>query len=100
MNCKPGDIALVIGSIAGNLGRIVHVLWQGRHASLEGPAWLVECVSGRLLYGRQTLDGPINLVDCVIFLDRQLRPVSGLDPGDAIGDPAEETLEVEAEGLA
>lgn len=39
MNCKPGDLAVVVRSVCGNEGKICRVL---RASELELPDWVVE----------------------------------------------------------
>lgn len=76
MKCKVGDIALVVGSIAENLGRIVVVLAPSLHFTGDA-GWLVRCVAGRPLGGRILLEDPIRPCACVTFLDGQLHPIPG-----------------------
>ena len=77
MNCKVGDIAVVIGSIAKNLGRMVVVCSAGQR--YDGtPGWLVCCVGGRALGGRISPDAPIRMCGMVHFADHQLKPIRGL----------------------
>ena len=77
MRCKPGDIAIVIGSIANNLGRLVVVCWAGTR--FDGSAsWKVRCVGYRKLGGRRSADAPIVPCDWVMFTDRQLQPIPGV----------------------
>lgn len=85
MNCKPGDLAIIVWSAAGNEGKIVRCvrllgerLWYGPgEASMPYPTWEVD----RDLHdwgGEVGRDVP----------DAQLRPIR--DPGD---DAVDETLE-------
>ena len=77
MNCKPGDLAVVIGSIADNLGRMVVVCCAGqRYDGSHG--WMVRCVGGRPLGGRLGPSAPIHMCPFVHFSDGQLQPIRGL----------------------
>jgi hypothetical protein len=92
MNCKPGDLAIVIGALhtPENIGRIVEVVrptahgdvfmsCNGRHATLGAngvwPAWRVR--SDKPLYWRLR-NGSLMEVMEVPMSDQFLRPVSGI----------------------
>ena len=77
MRCKLGDITIVIGSIANNLGRLVVI--SGAGTRFDGSAsWKVRCVGYRKLGGRRSADAPIVPCDWVMFTDRQLQPIPGV----------------------
>lgn len=45
LNCRPGDLAVIVRSTAGNEGTIVHCVRlepQPWWAIIEGPRWLIE----------------------------------------------------------
>jgi len=69
MNCKPGDLAIVVGPVDDEkwLGKILRVLHLHQNPEL-GPCWLTDC-------------------DKWNFTDASLRPIR--DPGD---DAVDETL--------
>lgn len=73
MNCKPGDLALVVRSILGNEGKVVRCIrWSEKWPGV----WVI--------------DRPIGLLDgCAVSYapDWMLRPIR--DPGD---DAQDETL--------
>lgn len=74
MNCKPGDLAIVVKSIAGNEGKIVRVLRLHPSPPLQffdGPRWLIDQV---LL---DSLGRPIDHL-----ADRVLRPIRDSDRED------------------
>lgn len=83
MNCKPGDLAVIVApdTSTRNLGKIVRVL----HGSRLGDGWWwVESLSPAFMNGpgscdRVAMEGNIE--------DRRLRPIR--DPGD---DAVDETL--------
>lgn len=80
MNCKQGDMAYVVSSMAGNEGKIVRCLRQVQ--SPFGPAWVVDPVLFRL-------DGsPFTGV-----WDSSLRPIRGdlLDDSETSAQPREVT---------
>lgn len=90
LNCKPGDLAIVVNAQhPENIGQIVEVLGPATSKPFKltvlGHVWRVKTVSGRdtLFYhydisGRivRYVEGPVP--------DFCLRPVSGLDDGDAV----------------
>lgn len=85
MNCKPGDLAIVVRSYAGNEGKIVRCvrllseaqLWEGPGIdSLISPDWEVDLPLRNCGGGMQS-----SIPDCL------LRPIR--DPGD---DAVDETL--------
>jgi hypothetical protein len=85
MNCKPGDLAIVIRGRSGkNDGKIVRVIrpssgnqsaggWTWVHYPEDGPAWM--CEGGDLYTGNGNLAGNIGF-----FRDSSLKPIR--DPGD------------------
>lgn len=89
LNCKVGDLAIVVNTdLPENLGQIVEVLGvqTGEPLLLEGPGhyWQVRAVSGRktLIY-RYNDTGRLAEHEEGPAPDRCLRPVSGLRDGDA-----------------
>ena len=94
MNCKQGDLAIVIRSKLGNLGKIVRILEpfykgfigpDGRSYGNIGdePTWIVECDSGLVV---QRINGGTISLKIRAFSDAGLRPLRD-QPGD------DETLE-------
>lgn len=81
LNCKAGDLAVVVKSEAGNEGKIVrclrylgYQLWRDRDNSpLCRPTWEID-------QGLYSLDGSLRSEIC----DDQLRPIR--DPGDDAKD--------------
>lgn len=76
MNCKPGDLAIVVNcEFHENIGRLVQVLWgasmSGRH---EGkPGWLIQS-EGRPLRCHLNAGGT-GLREQTRALDENLRPI-------------------------
>lgn len=87
MNCKPGDLAVMIRSSAGNEGTFVHVVGsdiEGMSGSegYPGAGWLWHCRAHRPIAGHT------GFIDVEFaFPDAWLRPIR--DPGD---DAVDETL--------
>lgn len=76
MNCRPGDIAVIVGGIEANVGRMVRVIkacdalhWAMCHADWEVELLQTTTTSGPL--GEQD-SGPGMVCVCV---DRILRPI-------------------------
>ena len=91
LNCKPGDLAIVVNTtLPENLGQIVEVIGtktkQGPDIKGPGHVWHVRTVSGRptLLYRYNGAGGRIDKLAEGPAPDCRLRPVSGLDNGDAV----------------
>jgi len=81
MNCKPGDLAVVVSSAAGNEGKIVKCLQHVRHPFIDAgvlDAWLTEPMLRNVL-GKQ-----------VPSPDFRLRPIR--DPGDDAVDESKAWL--------
>ena len=68
MNCKPGDLAIVLFSGYGNEGKIVDVI----KASQNYPGFWMCGVRGR------KINSNLGEVEQAAFEDRYLKPVSGL----------------------
>jgi len=84
MNCKPGDVAIVIApdTTTRNLGKLVHVV--GTSPFGDG-WWWVECLSRAHVYRE---DGGAGFIaTCGNIEDHRLRPIR--DHGD---DARDETL--------
>lgn len=89
MNCKQGDLAIVVRSWAGNEGKIVRCLRLATEREIScvsfdktsGPVWVTDSV---LFYAYR--DGP-KAGSGPLCLDSYLRPIR--DPGD---DATDETL--------
>jgi hypothetical protein len=87
MNCKPGDLAIVIRSNAGNEGLIVAVeRWaDARTVTLAGglnrdPGWLCVARAFNVFdYGQKRVVGT---VDRGVFPDKNLRPIRDNDGED------------------
>lgn len=81
MNCKPGDLAVVVGGrFPQNVGKLVRVIepQPGRSG-----AWLVECLASMA-----STYGVLSAGAIATCFDAQLRPIR--DPGD---DAVDETLQ-------
>jgi hypothetical protein len=88
MNCKPGDMAVVVvGENRGVLCRCLHLSGVSALASVlmgvQGPFWRVELLSRAV----NSLDEPLPAGHLALIEDRRLRPIR--DPGD---DATDETL--------
>ena len=89
LNCKPGDLAIVVSAAQPqNIGQILLVLGlpTGKPFNLpgHGHVWQVRAVSGRKTLRYRHADGRIVQHVEGPAPDRRLRPVSGLDDGDAV----------------
>ena len=89
MNCKPGDLAVVVKSWAGNEGRIVRVIRLCQEASKNYNIDSRGILTAPQLYwvidqALPDFEGTLSHA----FPDSQLRPIR--DPGD---DARDETLE-------
>jgi len=84
MNCKPGDLAIIVSSRLApeNIGRIVEVM-RRRIPDRLFPCWIVR--SGRPLVERWE-NGSVEMVFERLYRDSCLRPVSGLSITDDIKD--------------
>lgn len=84
MNCKPGDLAIIVRSrfAPENIGRIVEVM-RRRNGERAGPQWLVR--SDRDLVERWE-NGWVRLVRQRFYLDVCLRPISGVPVTDDVKD--------------
>ena len=74
MNCKPGDLAIVVKSIAGNEGKIVRVLRLHPNPPFnffDGPRWFID---------RVLLDNAGDPIDHLA--DVVLRPIRGTELQD------------------
>ncbi|MBA3599499.1 MAG: hypothetical protein H0W40_19335 [Methylibium sp.] len=81
MRNKPGDLSIVIGGIAANLGFIVKVL---ERIPFEAEAWYVVS-EGRPLTGynpKMPELGPKFVSRNGCAWDRNLRPLKGMDQGE------------------
>jgi hypothetical protein len=94
MNCKPGDLALVVRStIPENLGKIVHVMQAFNEGDLgvisldKGHLWLCEAAGSPLLM-RGALSLAIKHLQKCPIPDHCLRP---LRPGEDVDDNASTT---------
>jgi hypothetical protein len=92
MNCKPGDLAIVIkASRESNIGKIVRVL---RLYSREekGVAWEVECETVVEVVGIfNQRPARRNPEKALIAWDDWLRPISGVPVNDEVTDDIKET---------
>lgn len=103
MNCKPGDLAVVIRApiAEDNIGAIVKVIepFRGDYTPSVGFAWVVE-LTGRPLLGVNNINGKMTHTaagdtESVVAFDHDLRP---LRPGEPPDDTAtDEPLELIAE---
>ena len=85
MNCKPGDLALLVNSdFETNIGKLVKVLKTSDESTPEIPEW--ECEAIGFLRSYQYIDDfllcerPTNPGELIDIEDRDLRPIR--DPGD------------------
>lgn len=96
MNCKPGDLAVIVGKHALNVNRLVNVLRTYKGELIEGieyyvePGihyWVIESAGASPLMSRMEFGPPI---PCKLHVarDASLRPIR--DPGD---DATDQTLE-------
>jgi hypothetical protein len=88
MNCKPGDLAILTGGFAENLGAIVEVIEPNIEYTAEfgHQIWRVR-VTGLALKVRGRFSGAERSCNHVCnALDRQLRPISGLPIDEEITD--------------
>jgi hypothetical protein len=97
MNCKPGDLAIVVSStqtpeIVGRIVECVRLVGPGEILSANGirldpraigPTWLVR--ASRALPNRRT-NGFLEWLPERFLADRRLRPISGLPITDDIKD--------------
>ena len=84
MNCKPGDLAIIVadgqGGASDAIGMIVEV--QAARVSVAGPGWLVK------MQERKTVEvwatGEKTTTDLLIVADAWLRPISGIPIDDEV----------------
>lgn len=82
MNCKPGDLAIMVSSeIQENIGLIFEVISLHIEASNEygKPVW-------NITSPRKTMSGDGELSQDGIAFDSQLRPITGLPITDDVTD--------------
>ena len=83
MNCKPGDLAIVIRATTSARGKIVEVI--ERADDVDGlPAWLVRFQGAAVVRNKES--GAMTLgcdADCP---DAWLRPISGVPVLDEVSD--------------
>jgi hypothetical protein len=83
MNCKPGDLAVVVNG--PNIGGLCRVVSPYTVRMVEGLCWNIECLSRM----RDNLTGnPVAPGTAALCADAFLRPIR--DPGD---DAVDETLQ-------
>ena len=97
MNCKPGDLAIIIGAVLtpemiGCVVECVHLTVPGEVLKcnalalplrLDGPAWLVR---GTGLIPNRSTSGRLEFLPERFVSDKYLRPVSGLPVTDDVTD--------------
>ncbi|MFA5898103.1 MAG: hypothetical protein WC829_03200 [Hyphomicrobium sp.] len=79
MNCKPGDLAIIVRSEAGNLGKIVRCIKVLRNEFWTGPSL------GTRMTATLEIDIPLASWDGVVsnhIADDQLRPIRDNDGED------------------
>lgn len=97
MNCKPGDLAIVVRSVAPeNIGRIVTVIRlvvpgeqfaEGRRLVEVGNGWLVQCDRPLVT----TFEGKQVGSHCTrVYRDDCLRPISGVPVEDEVTEDLKE----------
>lgn len=77
MNCKPGDIAVIVRSAAGNEGAIVTCI-----ELIPRPVWFMDSMPGPTWRVDKVLRGVIFPTDVVA--DCQLRPLRDSDGEDEV----------------
>jgi len=90
MNCKPGDLAIIVRSRLApeNIGRIVEIVRRrSTETEKEGPEWLVRCDRNMV---ERWEHGFVRLVTERFYLDACLRPVSGLPVEDEVTEDLKE----------
>lgn len=85
MNCKPGDLAVIVKSAAGNEGRIVHVVDKARYgygidAYGDMPIWWVRS-AGTPMPGTVFSASEFNFPDAWL---RPIRPPSQEDETETV----------------
>jgi hypothetical protein len=95
MNCKPGDLAVIIKDkySPADIGKIVEVLHEGEHEweDAEGFHWYVRSVCGPMevrVYVGEEFSGNLHYDHEAHIPDSCLKPIR--DPGE---DATDETLE-------
>ncbi|CAM2167946.1 conserved hypothetical protein [Burkholderia latens] len=84
MNCKPGDMAIIVNDGgSGALGYVVEVI-QAAPPREEGPLWEIQFRADQPIYFRDT--GERIKGTRIWILDAWLRPVSGLHVTDDVED--------------
>lgn len=101
MNCKPGDLAIVVGStvtpeLVGRIVECVRVVVPGEILSCNGlaltpraigPTWLIR--AARALPNR-TSKGRLEWLPERFLADRMMRPITGLPITDDVEDEVTE----------
>ena len=83
MNCKTGDIAVIIKEFSGcesNLGRLVKVNNTGKHPSYSGVLWVIVPLEDSPLALRSSEEGPVTFEKVSSESDRVLHPDAWLQP--------------------
>lgn len=90
MNCKPGDLAIVIkASRESNIGKIVRVICLYSHES-KGTAWEIECENVSEVVGiLSNRPARRNPEKALIAWDDWLRPISGIPMNEEVTDDLE-----------
>lgn len=91
MNCKPGDLAIIIRAILSeNIGRIVLVLRSSDIHPKLGFRWHIKPQSPmRTVVARDLMTTQPPSLDLVAMPDAWLKPVSGLPLDDEVTNQAE-----------
>lgn len=86
LNCKQGDLAVIVRSFAGNEGKVVQCLQLvlGEKHAFPGPRWLIDRP-----VPHSTMGSTLTVADCAL---RPLRDSDGEDEvlglvGRPVGDP-------------
>jgi hypothetical protein len=89
MNCKPGDLAIVVSPRAKNAGKIGRCVsrYDGPWLDGEGPGWVLD---GTVLYRHDGTRKRINVI-----MDKWLRPIRDNDGEDEMLRIAGKPREVE-----
>ncbi|WP_186215901.1 hypothetical protein [Burkholderia gladioli] len=85
MNCKPGDLAIIIKTRSGEaIGWIVRVLEIGREIPDLGYAWCIK--TSKPVYVESIASGKHSYTDEPLCPDSWLRPISGIPMTDDVTD--------------
>jgi hypothetical protein len=96
MNCKPGDVAIIVRGAKRDLGRMVLVVGPARRPDSD---WTIRCVAGRPLIAKDH-NGQRRPAVEPCAMDYQLRPLRDNDGEDETFTWAGRPLEKAADDVA